>query len=138
MKTITALHVEDDLDAAFFLKRAVEKAKLPLNLKHLKDGEEAIAYLGGSPLSGEKNDTPQPDIILLDLKLPFKDGFEVLAWTKTRPELNDVPVIILTSSDREEDLSRAKAMGATLYLTKTVTFGNVIETLADFLRRKSE
>jgi two-component system response regulator len=128
MGMITVLHVEDDLDAAFFLKRAVEKANLPGDLKHLKDGEEAISHLEKPP--------SLPDIIFLDLKMPFKDGFEVLAWIKQTSQLSHVPVIILTSSDRDEDLQRAQSMGATAYLTKTVTFSNVVETISEFLKQK--
>ena len=131
MDKLTVLHVEDDLDAAFFLKRAFEKSSLNVDLRQLRNGEEAIRYLAGSIPYEDRAAHPLPAVILLDLKMPLKDGFEVLTWIKQMEALKEIPVIILTSSDREEDLRRAKSLGASFYLTKTVTFGNVVKTVEE-------
>jgi CheY-like chemotaxis protein len=122
------LHIEDDVDAAFFLQRAVEKSHLGIELHHLQNGEEAISFLD-KVIASLDHAARIPSLLLLDLKMPFKDGFEVLEWIRQRELLRPIPVFILTSSDRNEDLRRASEMGATGYLTKTVTFNNVIETI---------
>ncbi len=126
------LHVEDDADAAYFLKRALQKANLDLDLRQLKDGEEAIRYLASQPPFNDRSTHPAPHIILLDLKMPLKDGFDVLSWIKENPPLTSIPVIVLTSSDREADIQRAKTLGATAFLTKTISYGNVVQALQSY------
>jgi CheY-like chemotaxis protein len=123
------LHVEDDADEAFIVRRALEKAGLTHRIVLIRDGEQAIAYLDGLGRSRPGEDAPPPQTILLDLKLPGKDGFEVLAWIRSQEKLQDIPVVVLTSSDRPEDLRRAHELGITAYLYKSVSCRNLIEFL---------
>jgi CheY-like chemotaxis protein len=82
------------------------------------DGEKALAYLAGVPPYADRTVHPLPTLILLDLNLPLRSGFEVLAWVRAQPELRDLPVVIYSSSGRPEDRARATALGATDYLLK--------------------
>jgi CheY-like chemotaxis protein len=128
------LHVEDDADVAFFVRRAVSKASLPITLVRVANGNEAIDYLGGKPPYDERTKHPFPDEVILDLKLPGIDGFDVLTWIREGTQCPDIPVVILTSSDRSEDLQRAKELGVTAYLNKSVSY----ENLVDFLREQAQ
>jgi CheY-like chemotaxis protein len=111
----TILVVEDDPDDRDLLARAFRKAGVAMPLRFAVDGDEAVAYLGTAV-----DDLPEsgPAVILLDLKLPRRSGFEVLEWVKGHPVLRRVPVIILTSSREDVDLRRAYDLGANSYLVK--------------------
>ncbi len=109
------LIVEDDPDDRELLARAFRKAKVALPLRFAVDGDEAVAFLGEA-IAGPAQ--PRPVVILLDLKLPRRSGFEVLDWIKQHPILRRIPVIILTSSRESIDLERAYDLGANSYLVK--------------------
>lgn len=109
------LIVEDDADDRDLLARAFKKAEIGVPLGFAIDGDEAVSYLSGvmkDPLRAP------PFIILLDLKLPRRSGFEVLEWIKGQAGLRRIPVIILTSSRESADLERAYDLGANSYLVK--------------------
>jgi len=122
------LHVEDDPNDALFLREACRKAALPLVLQVVADGELAIAYLRGADQFSDRQRYPFPSLILLDLKIPRKTGFEVLDWIRSQPEMNVVPVVIFTSSTHEGDMQRAFGKGANSFLAKPVIFEDLIET----------
>jgi CheY-like chemotaxis protein len=84
----------------------------------VRDGEEAIAYLKGDGIYADRDKHPFPKVLMLDLKMPKKTGFEVLQWVKAQPNLKDLPVVILTSSERIEDIKRSYELGAHLFLSK--------------------
>jgi CheY-like chemotaxis protein len=109
------LIVEDDPDDRELLARAFRKAKVALPLRFAVDGDEAVAFLGETIAAPAQ---PRPVVILLDLKLPRRSGFEVLDWIKQHPILRRIPVIILTSSRESIDLERAYDLGANSYLVK--------------------
>jgi CheY-like chemotaxis protein len=109
------LIVEDNPDDRDLLARAFRKAKVETPLHFAVDGDEALAFLDGA---GSVPDRPRPVVVLLDLKLPRRSGFEVLEWIKGHPILRGVPVIILTSSRENIDLKRAYDLGANSYLVK--------------------
>ena len=111
----TILVVEDNPDDRDLLARAFKKAGIAMPLRFAVDGDEAVAYLEGA--HGEAL-VSSPAVILLDLKLPRRSGFEVLEWIKAHPVLRRVPVIILTSSRENVDLRRAYDLGANSYLVK--------------------
>jgi CheY-like chemotaxis protein len=106
----TILVADDTADEIFFLSRALEKSGLNCSLVAVKDGEEAVTYLS--------KEQP-PNLLLLDLNMPKMDGFEVLQWIKDKPKLRELPVVVFSSSDREEDRSRALELGAQDYIVKT-------------------
>jgi CheY-like chemotaxis protein len=99
---------------------AFKKTAPNILLKAVSDGEQAISYLSGQGAYGNRELNPLPLLVLLDIKLPRKSGLEVLEWIRSRPELKNVPVIMLTSSNESNDLDRAYALGANSYLVKTV------------------
>jgi CheY-like chemotaxis protein len=111
----TILVVEDDPDDRDLLARAFRKAGIEMPLQFAVDGDEAVACLKDAV--GEQPEAC-PAVILLDLKLPRRSGFEVLEWIKGHPVLRRVPVIILTSSRESVDLKRAYDLGANSYLVK--------------------
>ena len=106
------LIVEDDPDDRDLLARAFRKAGVEIPLRFAADGDEAVKFLGDADV------LPRPVVVLLDLKLPRRSGFEVLEWIKRHAVLRRVPVIILTSSRESIDLERAYDLGANSYLVK--------------------
>lgn len=119
MKPIEILLVEDNPGDARLTREALAQSKVRNNLHHARDGEEAIAFLRRESPFG---DAPQPDLILLDLNLPKRDGREVLEEVKSDPRLMHIPVVILTSSQAEEDILRSYRLHANCFITKPVDF----------------
>jgi len=115
------LIVEDSLDDFEAAKRAFSKANLNNPIKHAMSGEEAIAYL--------KSDSSKPGIILLDLNMPGLDGRKTLEIIKRTPELKRIPIVILTTSDDERDVSACYEMGANTYIQKPVDFDGLIAAI---------
>lgn len=112
------LLVEDNEDDALMLQRAFQKAGISILISRVRDGMAAIEYLSGSGPFRDRAEYPVPRLVLLDLKLPKRSGFEVLAWLRSQPEFEALPVTILTSSSEEEDVVRAYRLGANSYLQK--------------------
>src|SRR4030042_6927345 len=123
------LLVEDNrLDIELTLD-AFREARLGNTVHVAKNGEEALAYLFGRGQYADRKQYPLPDIILLDLKMPGIDGFEVLRQVKAAPELKRLPVIILTSSREEGDLALSYDGGANSYLVKPVSFDGFLKVV---------
>jgi CheY-like chemotaxis protein len=114
----TLLLVEDNEEDAFLLRRALRLEKVECTLQVAEDGQEAIEYLGGTGKYGDRTQYPFPNLVLLDLKLPYVHGFEVLAWAATQPACKDLRIIILTSSGEERDRDKAAQFGIKSYFTK--------------------
>ena len=116
----TVLHVEDDEDDISLLERAFGRTGFPHRLQTVKSGDDAIAYLSGDGQYADRQEFPLPTLLLLDIKLPRKDGFEVLDWIRHHPKLAPLRVIMLTGSPRAEDVTRAYRMGVNSYVLKPV------------------
>jgi CheY-like chemotaxis protein len=114
------LVVEDDPDALLLLKRALIKTGLGASVHVALDGEEALAYLEGRGIFADRRTHPLPCLILLNLKLPRKSGLEVLEWIRRQPCLRRIPVVIVTTSDEEQDRRRALELGAREYIIKPI------------------
>lgn len=127
MSDDTILLVEDNPDDQFLIMRAFKHSQLPYSIKMVSDGQAAIDYLSGTDVYADRNAHPLPAVILLDLKLPLRSGFEVLAWIKQQPELKRLPVVVLTSSKQSIDIQRAYDAGANSYLVKPVSLDGLIE-----------
>jgi CheY-like chemotaxis protein len=121
-KYFTVLLVEDDLNDIFLVKRAFKMARLETPLQVVTDGEEAIAYLRGEGRYADRELHPMPKLIVMDIKMPRKTGFEVLEWIKGDGPLRRIPIVIVSSSDRPEDINRAYELGANAYMVKPVNF----------------
>ena len=117
-KVEVILVADDDENDVFFIERALKEAQVANPLRRVRDGEEAIAYLKGEGGYGDREKFPLPHLMLLDLKMPRKNGFEVLEWVRGQPGLKRLPVIILTSSKEDPDIKRAYDLGANTYLVK--------------------
>ncbi len=129
LQAATILLVEDDADDIFLMERAFRKARLANPLTVLRDGEEAISYLLGEGVYSNRADHPLPSMILLDLKMPRVSGFDVLEWLKKKPELQNIPVVVLTSSNEIPDIERARALGAKSYLVKPGQLPDLVEMM---------
>jgi CheY-like chemotaxis protein len=117
----TLLLVEDDQGDALLITRSMKKAGIPARIVHLKDGDEAVAYLSGEATSGNVP-ASLPWLIVLDLKLPRRSGLEVLQWIRQQAsEIARVPVIMLSSSHHAGDIERAYEFGVNSYLVKPDT-----------------
>ncbi len=126
----TVLCVEDSSDDLVLLRLASRKCGTPFDLQCAEDGEKAIAYLSGSGPFSDRDEYPFPDLVLLDLRMPRLDGFEVLQWVRANPETQNLPVIVLAGSAFRADMRRAIELGANAYSTKPVKF-NELELLVD-------
>ena len=129
---VEILLVEDNPGDVRLTKEALKEGKVYSNLHWAKDGVEALEFLRHQ---GKFADVPRPDIILLDLNLPKKDGREVLSEIKNDDDLKRIPVVILTTSKAEEDVLRSYQLHANCYVTKPVDldkFINVVQSIDKF------
>jgi two-component system, chemotaxis family, response regulator Rcp1 len=129
---IDILLVEDNPGDVRLTMEALKEAKLLNTVAHVSDGVEAVAYLRKE---GKYREASRPDLILLDLNLPKKDGREVLADIKNDPNLKRIPVVILTTSRAEQDILKAYNLHANCYITKPVDldqFVRVAKSIDDF------
>ena len=121
------LVVEDREDDILLIRRALVHAHLTNPVHVVRDGEEAVEYLGGSGKYANREEFPLPGLILLDLKMPRMDGFEVLEWIRGQPGISGIVVLVLTSSERIRYVNRAYSLGTSSFLVKPFDFENYIE-----------
>ena len=112
------LQVEDDENDVFFLQHAFKVAGLKTLLQVTRDGEEAIHYLSGARAFADRTQYPVPRLIILDLKMPRKSGFEVLQWLRHQSDVPHLPVIVFSSSAQPGDIDRAYELGANSFIVK--------------------
>ena len=112
------LVAEDQESDVLLLRRAFDRAGIETPVQVVSDGEEAIAYLEGVGKFANRAEHPLPDLLLLDLKMPRKDGFDVLQWLQGQPALASLRTVVLTTSDRIWDVNRAYELGANSFLVK--------------------
>lgn len=131
-KPVEILLVEDDPGDVLMTREALEESKLFHTLTVLDNGEEAIKFLRRE---APYEDAVRPDLVLLDLNLPRLDGREVLSIVKTDPSLRQIPCVVLTTSDAEDDVARSYDLHANAYVTKPVdftSFTRVVRQIDDF------
>jgi CheY-like chemotaxis protein len=126
---LIVLMADDDEDDQMFAQDAFEESRLPHHLTFVNDGEALIEYLKGCLESDGPSHTLLPDLILLDLNMPRKDGREALREIKENPRLRHIPVVVLTTSSSDGDVFRSYDIGANSYITKPVTFDSLVEVL---------
>jgi chemotaxis family two-component system response regulator Rcp1 len=131
-RPIEILMVEDSIDDIEITIEALKSAKMHNNLNAVRDGVQAMAYLHQQ---GEFSGAARPDVILLDLNMPRMDGRQVLEQIKSDPDLQKIPVVVLTTSQADEDILRAYELHANCYITKPVDleqFSKVVNAIEDF------
>jgi CheY-like chemotaxis protein len=129
---IEVLLVEDDPGDVLLIREAFDFNKVHNNLNVVSDGEQALDYLRGT---GDYQGRTRPDLVLLDLNLPRKDGREVLAEVKSDPDLRTIPIVVLTTSEAEEDVLKSYQLHANAYVTKPVDFErfvSIVRQIDDF------
>lgn len=131
-RPIEILYVEDDPGDALLTEQMMAQVKILVNLTIVGDGADALKYL---KKQGQHTDRPRPDLILLDLNLPGMSGREILAEIKQDPDLKPIPVVVLTTSDADEDILKSYALGASCYVKKPVgleAFSQVVAQIENF------
>lgn len=131
-KPITILVADDDPDDRQLTRDAFHEAMLANDLRFVIDGEELLDYLNRRGNYTDPESSPRPGIILLDLNMPRKDGREALTELKQDPRFMSIRVIIMTTSNADEDIARSYAQSASSYITKPVTFDALVEVIRTF------
>ena len=125
----TILIVDDDENDIFFAKRAFTEINVHCTFQILKNGQETVDYLAGHGEYANREKFPLPMMILMDLKMPIMDGFQVLAWLRGRPGIKVIPTIVFSSSDLPTDITRAYELGANSFISKPVSFDSLVEVM---------
>ncbi|MGI8419390.1 MAG: response regulator [Candidatus Levyibacteriota bacterium] len=126
---IVILMADDDDDDYLLTRKALKKSKLLNKLERVKDGEELMDYLLHRRQYTDPKTSPRPGVVLLDLNMPKKDGREALKEIKASDKLKDIPVVVFTTSKAEEDIYKSYKLGVNSFITKPVTFENLIEVI---------
>lgn len=126
------LIIENDPNDVLLVQRAFRRGGLDVSMRLVRSGDEAIAYLRGDGLFADREAYPLPVMLVVDLKMPGTDGFEVITWVRSQPVLKRLPVVVLTSSRDARDVNRAYDAGATSYLVKPVAFDALQKMLTTF------
>jgi len=128
------LLAEDSADDAVLIKRALKEVTHEVKLRHVRDGTECIHYLAGDEPYGDRQHFPFPAFLLLDLKMPGEDGFDVLRWLKQHPEIR-LPVIVLTGSIAERDRTDSLNLGAREFHQKPAAYDDTVALAAAICQR---
>jgi CheY-like chemotaxis protein len=128
-KARVILHAEDEPAHAAIVRIALQRNVDDVQLRQVEDGRAALDYLYRRGVYKDPAASPRPDLILLDLRMPHVSGLEVLAMIKKDPALQTIPVVVLTTSDIEEDRLKARACGVDGYLTKPVDFDKFVSMI---------
>lgn len=125
----SVLLAEDSEDDVLMLRRAARNAKFTNPIHIVQNGDEVIAYFKGEGKYADRHRHPLPGLLLLDLKMPRRNGFEVLQWLRGQPQFADLQVVVLSSSDEIRDINRAYELGANSFLVKPVFFSEFVGML---------
>lgn len=128
-RAMTILMADDDADDRMLTKDALAESRLVNDLFLVADGQELMDYLNRKGEYEDPGTSPRPGVILLDLNMPRKDGFEALTEIRKDPVLRRIPVVILTTSKAEEDIYRGYDLGANSFVSKPVTFEGLVEAM---------
>ncbi|MGO2010394.1 MAG: response regulator [Pseudoalteromonas sp.] len=129
VKPITILMADDDEDDRLLTQDALAESRVLNELHFVEDGVELLEYLERKGKFEERDSSPRPGLILLDLNMPRMDGREALEAIKGNPNLKGIPVVILTTSKQEEDMVKGYNLGAASYITKPVTFDGLVDLM---------
>ncbi len=119
---LTILIADDDADDRMFLEEALQKNGYVHTIEFVEDGEELMAYL-------KRTDVPLPNLLMLDLNMPRKNGFQALQEIKADPHLRRLPVVVMTTSSADEDVAKSYDLGVNSFITKPFNFARLIEMI---------
>jgi len=125
------LYAEDDPDDIFFMHHVWELAAIQNPLIDVKDGQQAIDYLAGQGTFSDRNQYPFPCLLLLDLNMPGRTGFDVLHWLSERPKLKSLKIVIVSGSNQEADIETARSFGITDYIVKPSGVYKLLEIIQE-------
>jgi CheY-like chemotaxis protein len=126
---IVILMADDDADDRLLTRRAMDESRVLNDLYFVEDGEQLLDFLRQQGEFSDPDKAPRPGLILLDLNMPRKDGREALAEIKADPSLRRIPIVVMTTSQAEEDVFRSYDLGASSFITKPVTFDRLVELM---------
>lgn len=132
---VPILLAEDNENDVYIMRRAFSKVSILNPLLVVKNGRDAVDYLAGKGAYAQRDKHPLPGLMLLDLKMPWMDGFDVLRWLRRRAEFSTLPVVILTSSRLQSDLDQSRLMGVYDYRVKPQDFAELVVLVEDICRR---
>ena len=121
---------DDDADDCLLVQEALRESKQPHELRIVRDGQQLLDYLRRRGDYRQSPSVPRPDLILLDLKMPRKDGREALSELKADPRLRSIPIVVLTTSTARDDIGFCYRMGVNSYITKPATFRGLVDLLS--------
>jgi CheY-like chemotaxis protein len=128
---VPILLAEDDENDVTLMQHAFKRAAIPNPLLVVHNGEQAVDYLKGKGTYAARGQFPLPGLMLLDLKMPWMDGFDVLHWLRTQPQFDTLPVVVLTSSKLQGDIDRSRELGVYDYRVKPQSFEDLVLLLDD-------
>ncbi len=128
-KPITMLLAEDDYDDRYLISEALDESGVENQLFIVENGEDLLDYLKNSGKYADQEKYPKPGLILLDLNMPLMDGREALSKIKNDPELKTIPIVVLTTSQAEEDIQETYGLGITGFITKPMTFSGLVDIM---------
>jgi len=128
-KSITIMIADDDPEDLLLARQALRAARLVSDVRTVGDGEELLEYLCRRGKYADPQNSPRPDLILLDLNMPKKNGREAIKEIKANPLLRQIPIVVLTGSKAEEDIYRSYDLGVNSYIAKTATFDSLVEVI---------
>jgi CheY-like chemotaxis protein len=127
------LIADDDKDDVFILRKTLDRVRIPNPSIVVRNGSEAIDYLAGAGIFADWDKYPFPVLLLLDIKMPMRDGFDVLSWWKHQPQPSKLPIVMMSGSVLPEDIEKARSLGASAYRVKPLDSSEQID-LAEELR----
>jgi len=131
LNDVPILLAEDDENDIFLMGRAFDRAGIPNPLFVLRNGQQVINYLSGAGDYAQREQFPLPGLVLLDLKMPWMDGFDVLKWVRAHPQFDALPIVVLTSSKLQTDIDKSRQYGVFDYRVKPHGFSDLVLLLDD-------
>ena len=128
-KSPLILLADDDEDDVLLLKMAIRELRQPVDVFVVSDGERAVSYLAGEGEYRDREEFPLPSLVLLDLNMPCRNGFEVLEWARSQEGLKRLPIVVLSSSTQGPHINRSYELGANSYVVKASKFDELVERL---------
>lgn len=129
VKPIVIVYADDDPEDRMLAKDALEESRLANELHFVEDGEELMDYLQNKGAYEDSRKYPTPGLILLDLNMPKKDGREAIKEIKEIPKLRPIPIVVLTTTNAEEDIVKTYGLGVSSFITKPVTFEGLVDIM---------